>query len=583
MNIINKIKRNWWIIFIGLAIAISVGFPEVLFVSEMGNKYQGVPLMGTDAEEHYLASMREAYDGRYVLSNTYSIPKNIPFLYPGGGEVVAGFASRISGLGVVRFNIVMKFLSPFVIFLLVYWLAFLAGGNKYAALLSATFVILGSNLAARPGELFNLFGFGKCYHPGFNNYFRPINPGISSILFFGYLALFYRLIKNPKILTAALLGIILGVSFYFYLFTWTFLLVLTSLFIVFSVIVKKYELTKKISLVLAIALSLSLPYWLEIKRAVSFPDYQEAALRFGMSLGRHFFISGSLILVAVMSGFLFLRYLFGRGRDAGKEASIFGALFGLSILIVYNQQVITGQSIQSPHYHLMSTIPMIIIFTVFLAWNFLQKIDFLKKKSSRVALAAIAVGFLFLNNFNWQIFSYNHVKKTAYERQEYMPVISWIKENVSENSLIFSDTVISSLVPVFTPLDIYPSGFAQYYLLPEEVFKRHAFIEARFAGIKPEEAENKFLGELRNKLSYEIYGIRYRKNMPDEEAIKLAQEYEEFREKDLKEILNGDYYKPTYFIFDQKFNELALPESEIKNVMERVADIDKRFLVYKIK
>ena len=116
MNIFDKIKRNWLILFIALAIGISVGFPEALFVFELGEKYQGIPLMGTDAEEHYLASMREAYDGRYILSNTYSIPKNIPFLYPEGGETVAGFASRISGLGVVSFNMLMKFLSPFLLF-----------------------------------------------------------------------------------------------------------------------------------------------------------------------------------------------------------------------------------------------------------------------------------------------------------------------------------------------------------------------------------------------------------------------------------------------------------------------------------
>ena len=59
-------------------------FSEVLFVSEMGNKYQGVPLMGTDAEEHYLASMRESYDGRYILSNVYSIPKKYPVSLSGG-------------------------------------------------------------------------------------------------------------------------------------------------------------------------------------------------------------------------------------------------------------------------------------------------------------------------------------------------------------------------------------------------------------------------------------------------------------------------------------------------------------------
>ena len=71
--------------------------------------------------------------------------------------------------------------------------------------------------------------------------------------------------------------------------------------------------------------------------------------------------------------------------------------------------------------------------------------------------------------------------------------------------------------------------------------------------------------------------------MPDFEAEKLAEEYTAFYEKNLKETLGEDYYQPDYFIFDQKFNELALSEREIKDVMEQVADIDGRFLVYKMK
>src|SRR3989344_3588257 len=388
MNIFNKIKRNWLILFIALAIGISVGFPELYFLYDAGEKYQGVPLMGTDAEEHYLALMREAYDGRYILSNTYSIPKNIPLLYPSGGEAVAGFASRISGLGVVRFNMLMKFLSPFLLFLL-----------------------------------------------------------------------FYKFIKNPKILFAVFLGVILGASFYFYLFTWTFLLVLSGLFLVFSAVVKKYELTKKISLALTIALSLSLPYWLEVKRAVSFSDYQDAALRFGMESGRNFFFSGSLALLSAIMIFLFINYF----RGIKKEASIFGAIFALSALIVYNQQIITGKSIQSPHYHLMTTVPMLIIFAVIFVWACLQKINIFKNNFLRALAVFFVIAMLFVNNFNWQMLSYRHTKETAIKRQDYKPVINWLKQNTAEDDIIFSSAPLSTLIPVFTPLNIYPSGFAQYY------------------------------------------------------------------------------------------------------------------------
>lgn len=578
-----KIKKYWVAILIAFLAALAVGFPELYFVYDTSAEYKGAPLMGTDAEEHYLASMREAYDGRYILSNVYSIPKDIPFLYPEGGEVTAGFLSRITGLGVIRFNTMMKFVSPFVLFLLLYYLSLKLGGKKSTAILVASFVILGSNLAARPNEILSIFGLGPGYHPGFNNYFRPINPGMSSMLFFGYLALFYKFIKNPKFLIALFLGIILGISFYFYLFTWTLLLVFTGLFLVFSVVAKKYNLTKGALVTLATALFLSVPYWFEVLRAISSPVYSEAALRFGMASGRHFFMSGSLALVAVITVFLFLRYLFGQSRDTGRETLIFGAFFGLSIIIVYNQQVITGQSIQSPHYHFMSTILMLIIFAVFAGWNYIQKINFFKKDFVKAALVAVALVFLLINNFKWQTASYFHVRQTAYQRQEYMPAMEWLDKNAPGNSIVFADVALSSLVPVFTSLDIYPSGFAQYYLLPSSIFKRHSFIGIRFAGVKPEEAEYKFLGELRNKLSYEVFGIQYRKKMPDKEAIKLAQEYTAFYKQDLKQALGEDYYKPDYLVFDQKFNELALPESETGRFMKQVASIDGRFLIYKMK
>ena len=478
---------------------------------------------------------------------------------------------------------VMKFASPFVLFILLYYLSLILGGKRSTALIAASFVILGSNLAARPNEILSIFGLGSGYHPGFNNYFRPINPEISSMVFFGYLVLFYKFIKNPKFLTGLFLGIILGVSFYFYLFTWTFLLVLTGMLLIFAVITKKYGMAKCISLTLAISLFLSVPYWFEALRAISSPAYFEAALRFGMVSGRHFFISGSLALVAMITVFLFLRYLFGRERCADREVSIFWSDF----------RPFHSYRLQSTGYHrsIHTIAPLSFYVHYFDAYNFccfcvlnyVQKINFFRKDFSKVTLVVVALIFLLINNFKWQMASYFHVRQTAYQRQEYIPAIEWIKRNAAENSIIFGDVALSSLIPVFTSLDIYPSGFAQYYLLPSSIFKRYSFTGIRFAGVKPEEAENKFLGELRNKLSYEIHGIRYRKNMPNEEAVKLAQEYAVFYRQNFKQALDEDYYRPDYLVFDQKFNELALPESETGRFMKQVASIDGRFLVYKMK
>ena len=103
---------------------------------------------------------------------------------------------------------------------------------------------------------------------------------------------------------------------------------------------------------------------------------------------------------------LFINYF----RGAKKEASIFGTLFALSALMVYNQQLITGKSIQSPHYHFMTTVPMIIVFTVIFTWTCFQKISIFK-----VFFAGVSRFFrscdIFVNNFNWQMLSYEHTKR----------------------------------------------------------------------------------------------------------------------------------------------------------------------------
>ena len=57
--------------------------------------------------------------------------------------------------------------------------------------------------------------------------------------------------------------------------------------------------------------------------------------------------------------------------------------------------------------------------------------------------------------------------------------------------------------------------------------------------------------------------------MPDFEAEKLAEEYAAFYGKSLKEILDKDYYRPDYFVFDQKFNELALPKKKLKGLWKK--------------
>ena len=152
-----------------------------------------------------------------------------------------GFSGMALGLSATGINTLMKFLAPALIFLLIYYFVLLFDGRKRVALIASLFIVLGSNLVARPNELLGLVSSGVAYHPGFNNYFRSVNPEISSIFLFGYLILFYKLLQNKSKILSILLGIVLGLSFYLYLFTWTFLLVFTFIFLAAVLLERKKD------------------------------------------------------------------------------------------------------------------------------------------------------------------------------------------------------------------------------------------------------------------------------------------------------------------------------------------------------
>jgi len=572
-------RKNWILLLLALLVGVFIGFPELFFRVDIGNKYQGIPLMSTDAEMHYLSRINEVYDGYYSLGNVYSMPKDLAYFQSGLGERIIGFAGMSLGLSATGINTLMKFLAPALIFLLVYYFVLLYDGRKRVALISSLVILLGGNLITRPHEIWGLISGGGVYAGNFNYYFRSINPEISSIFLFGYLILFYKLVQNRSKIFAICSGIILGLSFYLYLFAWTFLLVFTFVFLAAILLKRRKELFWRIGLVLFTAFLISLPYWLNFLKISAMPDYQSVALRFGSIFTHTPFFSKAMALLSVF----LLVMLFNYFRGTQKEKSLFGIALIFSVFVVYNQQIITGQTIQPGHYHRLIALPLIIIFLTVFLWDFFKKAGIFQGDFFQKAIVSSLAVILLANTFNWQMFSYYQNRNTALSRQKYKVVLDWLNTNARKDNTVFSSRPLSDLIPIFTPLNIYPSGYAIYYLINENTFKNQLFLEYRFRGVTPHEAEKRFYTDLKGQLSSRIYAMRFQGKFPNGKVRELVDDYAKFYAKPWADTLN--LYPVDYFIFDEKLNELNAPDVVKKpplGIITKVAELNQRFLIYKI-
>lgn len=577
-----SVRGYWWVILLAVAVGILIFAPAVYFrYFDFG--YKGIDFFGSDAENYYVGQIQEIYDGRWSSGNVFLAEnKNDPYVQQPLPAIIVALLGKILGLSAININLLTKFLFPALLTVIVYLFFSDLTGRKDVAVLMAVFVMLiqATWIFINPSSWlpFLLKGEFRGTDYNFISYARPINPQISSIFFFGYLLCIWRLLfrtseqlteKSEKIYGIAS-AVILGLSFYIYFFTYSFLSVFNAVLFLWFLYSKDWLRLKKIFWVSIGGLVVAIPYFVNIVKMVTFPSYSQLAGRTGSADTRQFIFS------QVWWGVTALFLLLYRGS---REVKVFILAFLATAFLVTNQQLITGKTVPLvAHYHWYYIAPVGGAILIYLFFLYFEKVVAIKV--SRVVMALLLALF-FYAGILYQRSSFAAQYDYFVFNQRYVPILSWLNENVQKESSIFANDVLSNLIPAYTRHDVYYAGLLTDSLASEERIKQSFYAYLFLSGVAKDSAKD-FFHKNRMLVGSQIFSDYYRmKNgcygcFSDSILDNLISEYRNFLDKDFVSELKK--YQIDYAVWDEEKN----PEWQLDRFFrEKVYEKDN-IVIYKV-
>ncbi|OGZ08790.1 MAG: hypothetical protein A3D65_03265 [Candidatus Lloydbacteria bacterium RIFCSPHIGHO2_02_FULL_50_13] len=491
-SLINVSKKHLLAIFFALFCGVLVLAPQVIFIANEGDHYKGYYMMKTEAEWFYLARMQEFYDeGR--VGNPFLFEHKFygPQFMQSGGEIILAAPGKLLGISIPTLNLIYKFVLPAITFLLLYALIFrltksapwsIAGGLMY--ILNPTWLYINNVSHLLQGDVSFFADF---------LYSRPVHGTLDGIILFLYFNILLTLHTTRNVRWFVGLGALLALSFYTYFYSFTFFLALNFVVVLLWLCCGKKREAGYLTLATIGGILIGIPKLLAIYAAYHHPDYPLLAVLQPVEHGRTPVISKNGLMVSLF----FVIYLFRTKalRMVGiiRDHSIFFLGLLITTFVVVNQQVLTGISLFSGHYHHSFNIPIFVIALTFLAsaatahflhsedtrsdvgvqggntrWNLGERFlrfhlvfpHLLRALPWLAAIIFIATG-VFMQYAAYQ----NWAPQTSNE-QRYMPALSWLRENTPKNSVVMANEALSDIIPVFTSNNDMWSRGAPLFLVP---------------------------------------------------------------------------------------------------------------------
>ncbi len=474
-------------ILAGVIVAVFALYPQFALWNERGADWRGTFASNDLDEPAYAAYLQALIDGRPRKNDPYSgrdetaenpQPESIfsiQFLPP----TILAVPARLFGFDAAQTFILLSPLAGFFTALALFWLlAQITGDNRFA-FVGALLILFGGALASGNGAIVEVSGRGAAYP--FLPFLRRYIPAAAFPFFFAmfgcvWLALKSE-IKSTKYASAACAGLCFAFLVFSYFYLWTtaaaFLFLLTLLWIVVRPENWKRNL-KFILLVDLISLLALVPYaFLLSKRAPGTDSIQLLVLTHAPDLLRTPAIvcQIAIFLIALAAWFGFVKL---------KIAStVFLLAFALVPLAVFNQQIVTGRSLQPFHYeyYVVNYITALVVaLTLFIYLKSLCSAKIYTASLLVLGLAAVAWGYVEVK-FTTRLLMFWNI-----EREESLPVTRRLVELARENPAYGKDAVTLNFD--YVQADNQPVFSAQSVL-----WARHQHV---FAGVGWEENKERF-------------------------------------------------------------------------------------------
>ncbi len=352
-------KLRWrYGIVAGIFLAIFATYPQMKMWYAQGDSWNGHYAYNDIDEVAYAGYLKALIDGRPRKNDPYtgrddseSSPQpeslfSIQFAAP----YTIAMPARILGISAPTAMTIAGALFGFLAALGCFWIIGLIVDDSLFAMMGALVVLCGGALAAGEGAIGEILGTGFAY-PYFP-FLRRYVPAVPFPVFFVFITSIWLLLRSESRNRQYIFGMIAFVSFTFlvfsYFYIWTtaaaWVVCLTILWLIFRSEDRLSGFLRLFSLGVACLFPLAAYAYLLASRAKSMDNVQLLVETHQPDLFRFpEYISFAVIFLLGVGGIT-------RAISFKSRKIIFVLSLALVPIIVFNQQVITGQSLQPIHY-----------------------------------------------------------------------------------------------------------------------------------------------------------------------------------------------------------------------------------------
>jgi hypothetical protein len=354
----HKIFRWRWGALAAILMALVALIPQAHLCGARGREWQGAYAYFYSDEPAYAAYVNALIDGRPRRTDPYTgadaqtsapLPESL-FSIQFFPAYLLALPARWLGLSASTVFILLMPLVAAALSLAIFWTTAFVTRDERAAF-ATVFAVLGFGiLVAGQGFVAELFGGASAYV--FLPFLRRYVPGVPLVFFFAFCGALRRALAGAgaraRLVASLAAGALFAVLVYSYFYHWTAAAALAACYAALTLIARPAErraTLRSLAAFTAIALVSLAPYLYLVSRRASGADEMQALARTrAPDLLRGVELLAALTLAAHIYGAR-------RGLVTPRDRDvIFTASLALSVLAVFNQQIVTGLSLQPMHY-----------------------------------------------------------------------------------------------------------------------------------------------------------------------------------------------------------------------------------------
>jgi hypothetical protein len=351
--------ESWWLpLLAGAALALLALYPQFDLKIDRGHAWNGSYAYVDTDEVAYAAYVNALRDGRPRRNDPYTgrddfegktQPESlfsIQFL-PAYGTLLL---SWLPGIDIARAFVMLMGVGAVTTTLACYWLLRILTGDVRFSSAGALIILALGTLASGQGAIRYLFGAEAAYN--YLPFLRRYIPLLPFPLFFLFCALIWLSLRAPqprkKLVLAFAAGLVFAATVYSYFFLWTAELAWLGCLIIALLIFRRAEWAgqlKALAVTIAVAVVSLMPYaWLLLHRSEAMDSAQLLMISHKPDLFRVPELLGfAAACILIASGRL-------RRRPTPELRSIVIFAFCFLPFALFNQQIVTGRTLQPIHY-----------------------------------------------------------------------------------------------------------------------------------------------------------------------------------------------------------------------------------------